>query len=103
MGSKYVEPPPWMPERAHGTKHGYSYYRCRCDRCTEANREWTARGIANRAKKDIPAAIHGKASTYTNWACRCPRCTAAHATRLKKQKSRRRVNKARADALAKRS
>lgn len=103
MGTKYVEPPPWMPEGTHGTKHGYLYYRCRCDECTKANAESAARETARRAQEKVPPEIHGKASTYKNWACRCPRCKAAHSTQLKKTRARRKANKVRADALAKRS
>lgn len=61
---------------------GYNRYKCRCDVCTQANRERNHRNTQRRtellqsggAPKNLK---HGTASTYGNWGCRCDPCTKA--------------------------
>lgn len=91
MGKRYDTPPRHMPPRAHGTKHGYVYYRCRCARCTAANTA-SQQGTIERLRAAPPPAHveHGTANAYGNYRCRCDRCKGFNASQsqLKRAKAR---------------
>lgn len=65
-----------IPDEKHGTATGYEYWRCRCDRCREANREAMRRYTGSKprlAEDDIP---HGTRTKYRR-GCRCDGCREA--------------------------
>jgi hypothetical protein len=39
-----------IPDRAHGTRHGYSYYVCRCQPCRDANAAYQHNRLARKAQ-----------------------------------------------------
>jgi hypothetical protein len=60
--------------RAHGTPSAYNKG-CRCDTCSEANREYRKQARAKMlASGNTP---HGTVSGYRNWGCRCDLCKTA--------------------------
>ena len=61
----------------HGTRTAYVHDRCRCDACTEANRQYQAALVERLSNSEPLAHMHGMASTYNNWRCRCDACRAA--------------------------
>lgn len=74
-------------EKWHGgSGTGYSYHKCRCSRCKEANTTRTARRRAERrlGREDLihPDAPHGTPGGYSNWGCRCEDCSAEFAVAL---------------------
>ena len=81
-----------MPSEAHGTRNGYNHHRCRCLRCTEANR-LKQQAWRTGALEGIPTVmpVHGRASTYRNWRCRCAPCAEAHYIACKTYNLRRRA------------
>lgn len=77
----------------HGTYYGYTYYRCRCNDCTEANLQQQHAASEKRRVRllaDPSLAPHGRYSTYTNWVCRCEPCTEANSVQCKAYAARRR-------------
>lgn len=62
---------------AHGTESGYSYWRCRCERCRKA---WATAHAAHRddaRSAPVPRRHHGTRYGYTYYACRCFPCRQA--------------------------
>jgi len=79
-------------DRAHGTRHGYSKLKCRCDDCKKANSEWwkayKQRSGYVRIKMQMPAhteAKHGSATMYT-YGCRCDACKQAIKDRYREKR-----------------
>lgn len=70
----------------HGTVNAYVYWGCRCEKCTDANREYGAElraaTMANLSDED-----HGKLSVY-NAGCRCEKCKDALRATLPKRRNR---------------
>lgn len=75
-------------ERWHGTISGYTYHKCRCDKCRQAKRiysrgyyrEWIAGQVEERATRPPNGEHwHGTANGYNNRCCRCEPCRAAWA------------------------
>lgn len=65
----------------HGTRSAYVNGRCRCELCTEANREYMrdwmrARHVKTRRGR-LPPEVHGTIRGYNYFCCRCPRCKQA--------------------------
>lgn len=63
------------------SRYAYIHYRCRCDDCRLANREYQREATARRSyllDQGLEAVVHGKRSTYINWGCRCEPCTTAN-------------------------
>ena len=76
----------------HGKRQTYVYYKCRCDECRAANREYLRQyRAANReairasqaryttklkGSEHIP---HGTRYGYSDFGCRCDECRAANA------------------------
>lgn len=64
----------------HGTAHGYSYYRCRCDACRKVWNEKQAMLRLLRVERPIPDGVkHGTLNAYDNYSCRCDPCRAEKA------------------------
>jgi hypothetical protein len=96
---RYVAPPFWMPAAAHGTRHGYDYYACRCRKCRRANTESAMAGQARRAARPMPpTVVHGSANAYDNYLCRCQPCRAGNAARSKVKRARARARREAAGA-----
>ncbi len=66
-----------LRDRRHGTAAGYSYHKCRCNKCREAYCEAMAESKIRRNSQLQPE-DHGKATTYTNALCRCDLCREAY-------------------------
>ena len=77
-----------MPSTARHGVSAYSNYKCRCDVCRSAWKEYMQKRRAARKDKRVeidgkmvaahlPDESHGKESTYTNHSCRCEECTEA--------------------------
>jgi hypothetical protein len=83
----------------HGVT-GYRTYGCRCETCTDANRDRQWHDTLRRRERleagTGEPAVHN-ASAYTNWGCRCQVCTEAHAAMCADQ-ARRRAERAAAGA-----
>jgi hypothetical protein len=65
----------------HGTRHGYVYFKCRCDLCRAAQAEYQRKNRADlreRLAEVFDSLPHGVHSTYNNWGCRCEACTAVN-------------------------
>jgi len=64
----------------HGTLSGYTYYKCRCDKCKKNFSGYRAK-LRKKYMKKSPEKDkllkHGDASTYTNYGCHCDKCRAA--------------------------
>lgn len=70
-----------VPAEKHGTWSGYAYYRCRCDQCVGASREYSAarrKGVSPRTELFTPVPIpeHGTPARFSR-GCRCEVCRAA--------------------------
>lgn len=63
-----------------GTISRYVNHKCRCDKCREAWRVYSAKRKAERAlqSKDPSDIRHGTYMFYTNHGCRCEYCIAAN-------------------------
>lgn len=84
----------WEPSRlGHGTVAEYARG-CRCEPCTEANRESHARTVARMKAKGLPEGDprHGRYATYQSWGCRCVPCAAAASQRNRAYLLRRNPN-----------
>ena len=70
----------------HGTTARYKSrkYRCRCELCKKANREY----MAGLRDKEPPQ--HGTPSSYNNYACRCPKCKEAWRLHCRARRAERR-------------
>ncbi|RBO71658.1 hypothetical protein DSP71_15255 [Microbacterium sp. H6] len=71
----------WASQR-HSCGTVASYQRgCRCDACTEANRERHRDTVAKMREKGLSPGDprHGTLGAYRNWACRCDACRAVGA------------------------
>jgi hypothetical protein len=72
------------------SRYAYVRYRCRCDDCRQAAREFQRASTADRARRLASGEVdvtHGRLSTYVNWACRCAPCTEAHNLKLARWKA----------------
>lgn len=58
----------------HGTRSGYVHHGCRCDACTQAQRDY------QRTLKERTPPSHG-ASGYVNYGCRCEVCAEGYRKR----------------------
>lgn len=71
----------------HGTRNGYSYYKCRCEPCRFAAREYARKRATDRDPSVIP---HGTQNGYKHYGCRCDECSEvgrAHARNLRKNEA----------------
>lgn len=70
-----------MPESAHGTPSGYTFWSCRCKRCNKVARARSkTRARGPRVKPDLaamPVEDHGTRRGYNHWNCPCAPCRAA--------------------------
>lgn len=70
-----------MPESAHGTPSGYTFWSCRCKRCNKVARARSkTRTSRTRVKPDLsvmPEEDHGTRRGYNHWNCPCAPCRAA--------------------------
>jgi hypothetical protein len=79
--------------RHGGSGHAYVYYGCRCDECTDANRDRHQRKTRERFRLTAanggiaPVDNHGR-SNYRNWGCRCPICVEANAEYCRQRRQR---------------
>lgn len=69
----------------HGTRYVYVHYKCRCDECRKANREYGLRAKEQRKLGPMPERLHGTPGGYTNWDCRCDECAASHSVQMRRQ------------------
>lgn len=74
----------------HGTTNGYTNYRCRCDRCKDANRLARAGYLKRLRAEGRVVGKHGSAFAY-DAGCRCDACREAHNTKSREYKRRRRI------------
>lgn len=68
-----------MPEDAHATPSGYTFWNCRCKRCKKAWKNSAKKPRTKRSKptlQDMPATDHGTARGYRYWGCPCDVCRA---------------------------
>ena len=75
----------------HGTRTTYVNYRCRCDLCKQAHRDYQREVVAALRHCEPPENAHGKVSTYRNWACRCAPCTQANTDACRAYNQRRKA------------
>lgn len=93
----------------HGTYNGYNNFRCRCEPCRNAAkewrisygmndyyREWTHRTGRAKPRAEHLAEIeppHGTESRYSNkkWRCRCDECRAAATAAKRARRARSRI------------
>lgn len=68
-----------VPPAAHGTITGYNYWKCRCERCTEKNREYHQARRKTAGTLPMPASAHGTDNGYKYYKCRCDECRFAYA------------------------
>lgn len=64
-----------MPADRHGSRSGYTYWGCRCQRCTRADLEYKRPATP---KEPAPESAHGTLSGYNYWKCRCEGCRSAN-------------------------
>lgn len=63
----------------HGTEHGYSNLKCKCDRCRRAKADACEEDRQNRiliGLPDLNDPRHGTENGYRNYGCRCDKCRA---------------------------
>lgn len=77
----------------HGERTTYTYWGCRCDPCTKANRDYQHEVIAALRNCEPPDDAHGRRSTYGNWGCRCEPCTRANSDACLDYQRRRKANR----------
>lgn len=75
--------PSIAPAPRHGTRHYYQHYKCRCEECLTANRNY------QRSLKEVEPPTHGTASAYSNYGCRCIECRVAMRERRRERKQQR--------------
>lgn len=84
-----------MPDSAHGTPSGYTFWNCRCKRCNKVARMSSkTRTRKSRVKPDIaemPNEEHGTTRGYNYWGCRCDFCGSAASTARAELKARKRA------------
>ena len=80
-----------MRSYIHGTLNGYVNRRCRCAKCTEANRVRAAAEKAKREPLSPDDYRHGTTNAYGNYRCRCAACRRAWATYMRGYNARRRA------------
>ncbi|MEA1263848.1 transposase [Microbacterium sp. STF-2] len=84
-----------MPESAHGTPSGYTFWNCRCRQCNKVARTSSkTRARGQRVKRDLeqmPPEEHGTTRGYNKWSCRCAPCREAGAIRRAEVKAERRA------------
>jgi hypothetical protein len=72
----------------HGTMNGYGNHKCRCDRCTEANRISHAEYMKRLRAEGRIVGEHGTDVAYRS-GCRCDLCRLAHNTESREYDRRR--------------
>lgn len=84
-----------MPESAHGTPSGYTFWNCRCKRCNKVARMSSKARIRKpRVKPELaamPSDEHGTTRGYNHWECRCDLCGSAASTARAELKARKRA------------
>lgn len=84
-----------MPDSAHGTPSGYTFWNCRCKRCSKVARmSWKTRARKPRVKPELaamPNYEHGTTRGYNHWGCRCDLCGSAASTARAELKARKRA------------
>lgn len=84
-----------MPETAHGTPSGYTFWNCRCKRCNKIARARSkARTRTPRVKPDLtvmPDEDHGTRRGYGYWDCPCTPCRTAGTVMRAGARARRRA------------
>lgn len=84
-----------MPEFAHGTPSGYTFWNCRCKHCNKVARAFSkTRTRAPRSKPDLaamPSSEHGTNRGYNHWRCRCAPCCQIASTSRADAKARKRA------------
>lgn len=70
---------PWQASFEHGTSGGYSNYKCRCEKCTDAWNTYCAQSKVTRRKSFVAdeSTEHGLERTYQA-GCACSECKSAH-------------------------
>lgn len=77
--------------KEHGSAVAYTYWLCRCEVCTQGNRDRQREQMAERdqrierARQD-PSLIkeHGSVTAYSYWGCRCRECKTANTLRCRR-------------------
>jgi putative transposase len=84
-----------MPEKAHGTPSGYTFWNCRCKRCNKVARASSkTRTRVPRVKPDLtqmPEEDHGTLRGYNYWNCPCDSCRAMGSMMRADARSRKRA------------
>jgi hypothetical protein len=83
--SPVSEASPW-----HGTANGYSYHKCRCDLCVEANRIHQLEMTTARGEFEVPDHVHGTYGGYANYRCPCELCRSVYRAKQAEYRERRR-------------
>lgn len=84
-----------MPDAAHGTPSGYTFWNCRCKRCNKVARTSSkTRTRKPRVKPELaamPTNEHGTTRGYNHWGCRCVLCGSAASEARETLKARKRA------------
>lgn len=84
-----------MPDAAHGTPSGYTFWNCRCRCCNKVARARSkTRPRTPRVKPDLavmPDEDHGTRRGYGHWDCPCARCRMAGTTMRANARARKRA------------
>ena len=86
----------------HGTEHGYSNLKCKCDRCRRAKADACEEDRQNRMVKGLPPGDkrHGTENGYRNYGCTCDLCRAEWSrVTNRRRKARNARRKAEAEAV----
>lgn len=78
----------------HGTVQGYGYWKCRCELCRQANRDYYGTKFSMEEYKAQFPLVHGTEKGYQR-GCRCDECRSAS---TKARQRRRKAQKEREDA-----
>lgn len=76
----------WL-EIKHGTYWGYRKYKCRCNNCTQANKDQHAKYRPNSKPRRPTVTEHGTYAMYKR-GCRCLSCKAANASYMRNLRAR---------------
>lgn len=74
----------------HGTTSGYSYHKCRCNKCVTTWNEYHVKTRAARQERNVARSnelVHGLAKTYYK-GCRCSPCKSARAVVYAEQRAK---------------
>lgn len=75
----------------HGTRSTYTYRKCRCAECREANRlyiEQIRRAAGVQPLRRGPQTEHGTWTRYMRHGCRCVECRAANAAAARRYRAK---------------